>query len=48
MFDGSADRSSIGQGTYDPLTMGSVPYRIEGRPVSDFTGRRAPNAFWLD
>lgn len=47
VFDGSADRSSIGQGTYDPLTMSNVPYRIEGRPVSDFTGRRAPNAFWL-
>jgi hypothetical protein len=43
-FDGSADRSSIGAGTYsaeaaaaDPLdpAAGNVPYEIEGLPVAD-------------
>jgi hypothetical protein len=30
-FDASADRSSIGQGTYDPASQHNVPYRISGR-----------------
>jgi dienelactone hydrolase len=43
-FDGSADRSSIGAGTYDPekaaanpadTTAGNVPYLIKGLPVTD-------------
>ena len=28
------DRTSIGQGAYDPLTAANVPYRLSGEPVS--------------
>ena len=34
-FDGSADRSSIGTGRWDPATTSNVPYRIEGDAVGD-------------
>lgn len=34
-FDASADRSSIGQGTWDPTTRSNVPYLIGGSAVSD-------------
>ena len=34
-FDGSADAGSIGSGTWDPLTLQNVPYRIEGENVAD-------------
>lgn len=34
-FDASADRTSIGVGSYDPLTGSNVPYTIEGEAVSD-------------
>jgi dienelactone hydrolase len=34
-FDASADRSSIGQGHWDPATRSNVPYLIGGAAVSD-------------
>jgi len=34
-FDDSADRTSIGSGTYDLLTQGNVPYRLQGEAVAD-------------
>jgi hypothetical protein len=34
-FDGSTDASSIGQGTYDPVTQRNVPYHIAGLAVGD-------------
>jgi dienelactone hydrolase len=34
-FDGSADASSIGSGTWDPLTLQNVPYRLAGENVAD-------------
>ncbi|MGH7856642.1 MAG: hypothetical protein ACREQY_04870, partial [Candidatus Binatia bacterium] len=34
-FDGSADRSSIGTGSFDPTTGQNVPYTIAGEEVSD-------------
>lgn len=38
-FDETADRTSIGTGTYDPLTQSNVPYRIAGDRVSDHLSR---------
>ena len=38
-FDASVDTSSIGQGTWDPLTAKNVPYKIDGWPVSDALSR---------
>lgn len=38
-FDDSADRTSIGTGTYDPGTQANVPYRIAGERVSDHLSR---------
>ena len=34
-FDDSADRSSIGQGIFDPATLNNVPYEIEGQCVAN-------------
>ena len=34
-FDGSADESSIGAGTYDPATNSNVPYKIAGDCTSN-------------
>ena len=34
-FDASADRTSIGSGTYDFATQSNVPYRLEGEDVSE-------------
>ena len=34
-FDGSADRSAIGTGHWDPATQRNVPYTLEGDPVAD-------------
>lgn len=34
-FDGSADATSIGSGTWDPVTQQNVPYRIAGENVAD-------------
>jgi hypothetical protein len=34
-FDDSADRSSIGLGTWDPVAMANRPYRIAGAPIAD-------------
>ena len=34
-FDNSVDRSSIGLGRWNPLTMENEPYRIAGAPVRD-------------
>jgi dienelactone hydrolase len=38
-FDDSADRTSIGQGTYDPATDANVPYRIGGELVGAHLSR---------
>lgn len=38
-FDGTADRTSIGTGTYDPVAQANVPYRIAGEPVADHLSR---------
>jgi hypothetical protein len=35
VFDDSADRSSIGQGLWDPGTQKNVPYVIAGQSVAD-------------
>lgn len=34
-FDGFADATSIGVGTWDPLTLQNVPYRLEDENVAD-------------
>jgi cephalosporin-C deacetylase-like acetyl esterase len=36
-FDASADASSIGAGTWDPVSGNNVPYKIEGRCVATHT-----------
>lgn len=41
VFDGSADRTAIDQGTFDVVTQTNVPYLIEGRQVASVAGRRA-------
>ena len=38
-FDDTADRTSIGQGTYEPLADANVPYRIGGELVSEHLSR---------
>jgi dienelactone hydrolase len=35
LFDGSSDRSSIGQGSWDPSTRQNVPYAIDGESVAE-------------
>ena len=47
VFDGSADRSSIGTGAWSPLT-GNVPYRIKGIPVWERLSRHYRSAYWLE
>ncbi len=34
-FDGSADRTAIGSGTYDAVTQSNVPYRLAGETVAE-------------
>jgi dienelactone hydrolase len=38
-FDDTADRSSIGQGTYDPINDANVPYQINGELVESHLSR---------
>ena len=38
-FDRTADRTSIGTGTYDALTQRNLPYRIAGERVADHLSR---------
>jgi hypothetical protein len=56
-FDGSADASSIGAGTYNPAAAaadptdpaaGNVPYQIAGTCVSDFLSFYYQSGYWLD
>lgn len=57
LFDGSADRSSIGAGTYDPERelqdplnpySGNVPYKIRGKCVAHLLSFYYRSAFYLD
>ncbi len=43
VFDDSADRTNISTGTYDPLSNGNLPYRIEGEAVEDHLTVWFPN-----
>lgn len=47
-FDGSADRSAIGTGTFDPTTLSNVPHTIEGEPVADHLSRYLRSAYAFD
>ncbi len=47
-FDDTADRSSIGQGTYDPIADANVPYRIAGDAVSEHTSRMFNSKYAFD
>jgi hypothetical protein len=47
-FDDTADRTSIGQGTYDPATDANVPYRIGGELVSEHLSRLFRTKFIAD
>lgn len=47
-FDNTADRTSIGQGTYDPLADANVPYRIRGEPVTEHLSRLFRTKFAFD
>jgi hypothetical protein len=39
LFDDTADRSSIGQGTYDPVSDTNVPYYLRGEAVAEHLSR---------
>ncbi len=56
-FDGSADASSIGAGTFDPAAAtanptdpaaGNVPYKISGTCVSNLLSFYYQSGYWLD
>ena len=56
-FDGSADASSIGAGTFDPVAAaadptnpaaGNVPYEIAGKCVSNLLSFYYQSGYWLD
>ncbi|MGH8458139.1 MAG: thrombospondin type 3 repeat-containing protein, partial [Nevskiales bacterium] len=47
-FDTSADASSIGAGTYDPVSGNNVPYRINGRCVANHVSIYNRSAYWLN
>ena len=56
-FDGSADASSIGAGTFDPVAAaadptnpaaGNVPYEIAGKCVSNLLSFYYESGYWLD
>lgn len=47
-FDASADASSIGAGTYDPVSGNNVPYRIAGRCVANHTSIYYRSAYSLE
>ena len=47
-FDGSADRSSIGQGRYDPLLRRNVSYHIAGLRVHDLLSRIFLSSYGFD
>jgi hypothetical protein len=56
-FDGSADASSIGAGTFDPAAAaadptdpaaGNVPYKIAGKCVSNLLSFYYQSGYWLD
>lgn len=45
VFDASADRSSIGQGTYDLRTGRNRPYTVAGERVAEHLSRVLPSAY---
>lgn len=47
-MDGSADRSSIGAGTYDQTTASNVPYRIAGDCVASRVSIYFRSSLWLE
>lgn len=47
-FDASADASSIGAGTWDPVSGNNVPYRIAGRCVADNVSIYYRSAYFLE
>jgi dienelactone hydrolase len=47
-FDGSADRSSIGAGTYDEVSGQNVPYRIGGDCIADRVSIYFRSSLWLE
>ena len=44
-FDGTADRTSIGTGRFDPVSQRNVPYRIAGDRVPDHLSRLFKSVF---
>ena len=47
-FDGSADASAIGAGTFDPASLQNVPHTIEGDTVADHLSVYHRSAYALD
>jgi dienelactone hydrolase len=47
-FDGAADRSSIGAGTYDAARNANVPYRIAGDCVANRMSIYLRSSLWVD
>lgn len=47
-FDGSADASAIGAGTYDAATDRNVPHTLAGEPVADHLSRYLRSAYAFD
>lgn len=47
-FDGSADASAIGAGTYDAATNSNVPHTLAGEPVADHLSRYLRSAYAFD
>jgi hypothetical protein len=48
VFDGSADRSAIGTGSYDVATNANAPHHIAGDHVWEHLSFYEPSDYWLD